>query len=752
MDRRYLAKSSPEEDIQGHTDKLLENYNKLKSIYPNLNVNWDILYKACVYHDLGKMNIKFQERIKGKKHYGEIPHGILSMAFIDYRMLKKAEGYNKNDIKVLFHSIAYHHDRQLDFEIEDVEEEIENLKEQFGDFYYDKLDDNKFIADTIEDTYFVKNDRIYECKDGEIFYNYVMTKGLLNRLDYAASADIDVESKNDFLQVSLQNMMKTWQEKDKNAEWNDLQDYMRKNKSKNVIVIAQTGMGKTEAGLLWLVDDKGFFVLPLKSAINSIYDRIKNNIVKENVEKKVGLLHSETYSKYLEMKENEEDNNLDLDLYYNKTKQLSLPLTVCTLDQIFDFVYRYRGFEPKLATLSYSKVIIDEIQMYSPDLLAYLIIGLSYISKLGGKFAILTATLPSFIVDLLKNEKIDFEIPKTFVNKRIRHSIKVLDKEINAADIISKYNNNKVLVICNTVKTATKIYKELIETIDKKEVKLLHGNFTREDRRKKEGQILSIGSKESKEHGIWVTTQIVEASLDIDFDLLFTELSDLNGLFQRMGRCYRNRNLNVDYNCFVFTGGQKFCSGVGKFIDEYIFKLSKEVVCNLDGEIDERTKVDLISELYTTEKLKQEKGYYNEIIENIKYVKSYEGYELDKAEMQKRFRNMDTVTIIPRNLYEKNIVLINNCKDILQKSCDKTMIDADRKALREEKVKARNEIMEFTIDLQRRAVRNVKMDKEKINKYEEIVILECNYNSTTGIEEIVANEKKKDESFNDFNF
>lgn len=504
---------------------------------------------------------------------------------------------------------------------------------------------------------------------------------------------------------------------------------------------------------MWLKNDKGFFVLPLKSAINSIYERIKDNIVKENVQQRVGLLHSETYSRYLEMKEEEEDDSLDIELYYNKTKQLSLPLTVCTLDQIFDFVYRYRGFEPKLATLSYSKVIIDEIQMYSPDLLAYLIIGLSYISKMGGKFAILTATLPSFIVDLLKKEHIDFEMPKIFVNNRIRHSIKVLDKEINADDIIAKYNHkNKVLVICNTVKTATKIYKEIVETVNKEEVNLLHGNFTRKDRRIKEEKILGIGKKDSKEYGIWIATQIVEASLDIDFDVLLTELSDLSGLFQRMGRCYRDRDLDVVYNCFIFTGGKKLCSGVGKFIDEYIFQLSKEAIRNLNGKIDEKKKVDLIGELYTTEKLKENAEYYNKIIDNIEYVKSFEGYELDKTEMQKRFRNIDTMTIIPKNLFEENIAIINNCKDILQKKYDKSMNEADRKALREQKVKARNEIMEFTIDLNGKVVRNSKTERIKINKYEEMVVLECKYNNLVGIEEIVPKEKKKNEAFDDFSF
>lgn len=38
-------------------------------------------------------------------------------------------------------------------------------------------------------------------------------------------------------------------------------------------------MGKTEAGLLWISDNKGFFILPIRTAINAIYDRTKNTFL-----------------------------------------------------------------------------------------------------------------------------------------------------------------------------------------------------------------------------------------------------------------------------------------------------------------------------------------------------------------------------------------------------------------------------------------------------------------------------------------
>src|SRR5690625_940931 len=59
--------------------------------------------------------------------------------------------------------------------------------------------------------------------------------------------------------------------------------------------------------------------------------------------------------------------------------------------------------------------------------------------------------------------------------------------------------------------------------------------------------------EESDQYGIWVTTQLVEASIDIDFDVLFTELSMIDSLLQRFGRCYRKRKLDHDMpNIYIY--------------------------------------------------------------------------------------------------------------------------------------------------------------------------------------------------------
>ncbi len=394
-----------------------------------------------------------------------------------------------------------------------------------------------------------------------------------------------------------------------------------------------------------------------------MYKRITEKIViGGDYENRVGLLHSDIKREYLERKE-----EIDFDEYYNKTKQLSLPLTVCTIDQIFDFVYRYRGFEPKLATLSYSKVVIDEVQMYAPDLLAYLVVGLSYIDQIGGKFAVLTATLPEIFVELLEKENVKFIKPRPFTTKRIRHSVKVKHEKLNSEFIKEVYKENKVLVICNTVKEAQRIYNELLEDTNLEcDINLFHSGFVKRDRKIKEEDILEFGDREKVYKGIWITTQVVEASLDIDFDILVTELSDLNGLFQRLGRCYRDRDWDKEgYNCYVFDGGDHKCTGVGNFIDKYIFGLSKKALENIDGPITEDKKISLINDIYTMEKLKGT-DYYNKLMGAIKYVKLIESYEKSSSEIKKIFRNIESKTVIPEPIYKENKYEIEKYIDILK--------------------------------------------------------------------------------------
>ncbi|MBC2182888.1 CRISPR-associated helicase Cas3' [Listeria sp. FSL L7-0233] len=721
----YLAKSKPAETIQEHTDELLLNYQLIKELYPKIEVDWYLLELVCLLHDLGKMNVLFQKKmICGGRPSGEIQHGFLSVAFVPVKKLK-ALGYSKKDIKLVHTAIALHHERKKRTDVQQWKLEVQKLGEQWNNFSYEKLQDNAEYKEIISLDYFYPGSRIFEgnsAADAETFKKYVLLKGLLNRIDFAASGGIDVELENDFLMDSMEVQLAHFKAENPEADWNALQKYMMQHQNENIVVIAETGMGKTEAGLLWLGNNKGFFTLPLRAAINAIYERITKNIVTTNQAERVGLLHSETYSQYLLHEGNAE---MDIDEYYTRTRQMSLPVTICTLDQLFDFVFRYAGFEHKLATLSYSKVIIDEIQMYSSDLLAYLILGLSYIDKFGGKFCIMTATLPGIVTDLLLENGVKFVQPKEkFVSSRVRHSMEMIHTEIESEFIKPFFNNNRILVICNTINKAKKIYSELKSHFQGEEIHLIHSQFIKKDRSAKEKAIFKDGQKDSTKKCIWVATQVVEASLDIDFDLLFTELSDVNGLFQRMGRCYRNRALNVDTNVYVFDGGAKVCSGVGTFIDKLIFGNSKTILNEHAGVLTEEKKMELVERVYSTEALRGSE-FYKELIRKINYVKAFDSYLMDKADVRTRFRNINSVSVIPEEVWQDNAEEITSYFATLRKT--------SKEISTKEKMIARTNLAEFMVSIPDYLYKKGESVVREINRYESVIEFKCGYSDEIGI-------------------
>lgn len=724
----YLAKTYPvKESVSQHTDNLIDKYERLKELYQdNLHINWIVLKLACLYHDLGKINRVFQARLKKERiprGMDNIPHGYLSILFIDYRRLMDEYHLTQDEIRILVNAVAFHHKREkFDNEMKDkIREYVKFLREDAEKFYYSKLPN---IQDEINDIplRLVRSGSILGLNK-DIVYDYILIKGLLNKIDFAASGRYEIEYKNDFLEESLENYKKTW---GKDADFNELQRYMQENQDKNVITIAETGYGKTEAGLLWIGDNKGFFTLPLRTAINQIYQRVTKGMVKENIEKRVGLLHSDILSEY---SGGQEVTNEILD-YTRDTRELSMPLTICTIDQIFDFVYKYVGFERKLATLAYSKVVIDEVQMYSSDLVAYIIIGISQINKVGGKFSIITATFPPFIKDLLEKENVEFQMPQPFLKEnRIRHSMKLIEDEIKVEYILSEYDNNKVLVIVNTVRKLNELYDEL-KNREIDNLNIFHSNFIKRDRRKKEDKIKNFGKKENLETGIWICTQVAEASLDIDFDVLITELSDLNGLYQRMGRCYRSRELDKDYNIIVCDGGDKRCSGIGCVNDEDIYEMSREYLRKKgNGEITEREKLESINEIYSTERLRDSK-YYKDIEQTMTYINDSIQYEeFRKEDVLRYFRNISSFTIIPSPVYERNKEYIEEQISILKEEFN--ISGNDKLYLK--KQEARLNLDQFKVSIPFYHVDDNNLDIIEINRYDRINIYKCDYDDKIGI-------------------
>lgn len=721
----YLAK--PNETIREHTDNLLRDLEKMKDLgYIKDNKIYELAKKACEYHDYGKVNKYFQKRIKAAKEGKkikfnediEIGHNILSTLFIDEDKFETYEEY-----LIVYNAVLNHHSRinNIDF-LSQLSDRDPVLRENLGVFKTDIFG----ICDDLQE--------LRELKDTN---DFILVKGLLHRCDYSASSrkegdeELEIEYPNNFLVEKLDNFMDK-----KNYKLNELQQFCRDNSEKNIIAIAQTGMGKTEAGLYWIGNNKGFFILPLKTAINAIYERCKEYFTDEGrTTKQLGLLHGDNLAYYIKQSEDgvgetTKNNDEKMFTYYRETKKYSQPLNISTPDQLFDFVFKYNSYEFKATILSYSKLVIDEIQMYSPDVLAYLINGIKMVSDLGGKFCILTATLAPFVRDLFEDSGIKIDEYQEFVNDKERHFVEVREEELDIQLIRENYleKKGKVLVVCNTIRKAQEIYDELK---DLKNVNLFHSRYIKVDRKNKEEEILEFAEnsedRENNDDGIWIATQVVEASLDIDFDHLYTELSDINGLFQRFGRCNRSGRKKdlIEPNCFVFTEINPRL--IGGMIHKEIYNLSKEALLDFFDRpkiINEREKIDMINKYFTTENLRR--GESSEYLRNFNYsmdkLKHLASGSLDKHDAQKMFRDIHNYSIIPKDVYDKKISIIEENLKIIKTSKNNS-----------ERIKSKEAIKDLSVSIPVYAFEKRDSIELKLDRYTSLYIADIEYNEDEGL-------------------
>ena len=733
-------KAKPNKSIIEHTNDLLDVLEILWNLgYIKEERIYELIQKACIYHDIGKINKEFQKRVKNKgikfDENKEVAHNVLSLYFID-----ESKFNNKEDYLIVSNAVVNHHDYcDIGLAIREKSDIIENLLEGLDHKKVKKVIPAK-IASISQDIDAIK------------------IKGYLHKCDYSASSGYTAEYENNFLEKSLENVLNKWKLDNQDASWNELQQYCIENKNENIMAIAQTGMGKTEAGLLWISDNKGFFILPIRTAINAIYDRTKKYISScgGNLEEQLGLLHSSSLE-YL-LLQSEDDKYDDKDEYIDKkedkeiieyekiAKQLSLPINVSTIDQLFDFVYKYPAYELKLTTLSYSKIVIDEIQMYGPDLLAYLVYGLERIVEQGGKVAILTATLPPFVKELL-SKSIKFKIKEDgFTDNSKRHNLKILDKRIDSNDICNKYReneklnkSNKILVVCNSITQAQNLYEEISDILGNKNLHILHSKFIKGQRLSKESEIIEFGktykdnksNELDKQSGIWISTSIVEASLDIDFDYLFTELQDLNSLFQRLGRCNRKgKKDSSENNCYIYTqiDERSFINGDRGYIDKDIFELSKEAISLWEGQISEKEKIELINKYLTMDKIKNS-NYITQYKHTYNFIKNLTPDTFKSDEV--KLRNILSKDIIPSPIYHE---YNGDIKELELKLKDKSLNSPENKG---EKIKLQNKLKKYTVSVHPnhitnyyRALKNglaIRYDNVRVSDYEYIPVIECEY-------------------------
>ncbi|TAK34932.1 MAG: CRISPR-associated helicase Cas3' [Saprospiraceae bacterium] len=670
-----LAKSDPQRTLQEHIEDGLRILVCLQKCFPktpevaNVAPFWEWLRLCVVFHDLGKGHGEFQKVLRGEPSKWKFQrHELFSLPFVrtlplesEVRKLieRVVAGHHKNIRKLNSH-VRDEYEEPGDFEKEFAKVDVAKVLKviaAFGNFSMEEVKvlhpreiTSKYMAE-------LNNDCISSS------HQLLLMTGAFQQCDHLSSAfveSIEILPLDKFTFLDKKQL-------DLQAKGNDFYSHQKKAaiEDRPVIVTAPTGAGKTETALLWLRNQmekygqgRVFYVLPFTASINAMWRRLGSSdegFGAENVGMLHGNLDAVLYDQLLGETGNLQRTIEEVKRIRNTFKSLQTPLKVVTPFQLLKHIFGLKGFEKGIFEMTGGYFIFDEIHAYDPAVFAQIIVLLEFaMQKLGVRSLIMTATLPTFLKKEICNvaDFAEIQADDELYQRFRRHRVEVLPGEITGSldrMAVELRAGKKVLSVCNTVLRAQEVFDFLKQVAGDDSI-LLHGAFNGEDRSEKERLL-----KENPPQ-LLVGTQAIEVSLDIDYDVIYTELAPLDALLQRFGRVNRHRFWNnPPCLCYVFEGRNKKDKFIysNQEVIENTLSILRKIETENDGVIDEKELqhyMDLVYPDFTTEdreKFDNTYGYLKNAVARLVPM------ETSKQTEEDFYRQFDGVKIVPSELRER---------------------------------------------------------------------------------------------------
>lgn len=606
-----LLRSHPKKLLLKHIEGVRENTKKL--------TNSKIAELVAIFHDLGKVNPNFQDKLDSEKEViGYANHSYLSaFAFfcafgpLKFReILEKfigIENLSDNEFIAIIILIAKHHGHLPDFsptdyngtgasilskdensrlynflgqneslpivefihhffEIENFQQILTNPKVQNG---YSK----KFIFDGEKNTspleFFLDNQFAFA---SVIQADKADAGNLVNFIDEQREA-VNTFSKSFSFQLDSY-LGKLTQHSGLNKLRTTIRNHAVQNIKKGLKkeerifeLTAPTGSGKTLMMLSLaseIIQTKGAKRIIYSLPFLSITEQVEAEVLKIFVGNELFIQRVDSksenhrFEKIQEELDGEptEEKILEANILEFQQNTFAYPFVITTFVRFFETLLSNRNSELlKLPNFGKSIFLLDEIQALPPRLYGFFI---AYLHKFCEKFdsyaIISTATQPNF--ELPKNNDeaqhffLDYKKPfpllpmdyfeNIFFNRyMIEFSKEPIGIEALKESIVAE--NQSVLVILNTIDDTKELFKKLKEEVENEELLLLNTHFTPQHRKLK--IYLAKRRLSEKKRIIVISTQLIEAGVDIDFPVLYRDFTTVASIVQSAGRCNRNGEL-----------------------------------------------------------------------------------------------------------------------------------------------------------------------------------------------------------------
>lgn len=610
------------------------------------------------YHDYGKSTKFFQEylnaSIDNKKYKGSsrLPqHSLISACVTSYKIKEKL-GDSKNLLlfSILgFLTVRKHHGNfeKLNEMLviskirwREIEEQWTNISDEFvNDIAHIKFEELKsFIKSLLWEQ---------EVLTGKI-EKYLLLNFMFSILTYSDKNDVvvgKVERKSfpDSIHEFVNNYKK---EKFKNSKPSDLNNVRNEIYDKSLNALGEkykngrifslnvpTGSGKTLTALnlafnLLKMDDdlqRVIYALPFTSIVDQT-EKIIQEIFKENGENAEDYLLVHHHLAEVKIKQNE--SYIEGDKAEFLIENWDKPLILTTFWQLFNSIITNKNAQlRKFHNIANSVIILDEVQTIPYkywNLVNEVFKKLTEV--LNCRIIFLTATMPLIfredegeILPLISEEK-----REKYFKKFSRYQIEILkeDNKIKSLTIDDLFEIAKedikenpckdFLFVFNTIKSSIEFYQKIKNEFNDKETIYLSTNILPFERKKRIEKI-----KKRKEPEIVVSTQLIEAGVDIDLDIVYRDFSPLDSLIQTAGRCNRNNKKGVGKVIFF-----KLKNNKERFDSNYIYTgltlIETENSFKQKQRYNEAELLGIINNYYTGIKDKSSQNESREILESIR--------------------------------------------------------------------------------------------------------------------------------------
>lgn len=687
---------------------------------------WHCLFWACFLHDFGKAAHGFQCMVKEKGVRWQRRHEVLSLAFLDWIAPSFSQTEQQWLLATI---VSHHRDEKdivaqysKNVQLGLVEDMIAQLDEdtvrglwrwlsectaswitalQLHSFDVQPIalvDEEAAVRITCHEGV----QRIYEWiktyksfvkqlplqHDMTIVSTLVLLRGLTTTADHSASAHLAQLPQGiqrlweDFADEVRQELERKQKEQQRVEE---IVTYLHQERcaahhSTSAMLIAPTGSGKTEGALYWVMGDgstpvpRVFYTLPYQASMNAMHKRLGSHFGEDNV----GLQHGRALQAlYRQLLSTDGDPLSATDgsrLAIQLNKLHAYPIKVFSPYQMLKVLFQIKGFEGMLTDYTQAAFIFDEIHAYDAERLALILALVKHLRLYyGARFLIMSATFPSLLSEIMPDilgTKDIIRAEQSLFQRFRRHRLKLLDGDLlekGIDTIVSDvYQGKSVLVCCNTVQRAQDMQDVLLKRLQPDQVKLVHSRFTMIDRLRHEVEILQRCPNGTGNGSLAVVaTQVVEVSLNIDLDTIYSDPAPFDALIQRFGRINRACTKDI-VPVHVFREPR---DGQGVYLRNLVQRTLNELERHDGDEIDEASIEIWLNAIYDAPEIRDSwtKAFHTQFVNAESHLQALRPFNSSKEREAEFEALFDGAEVLPQEFEQQYLEHINK-KEFIEAS------------------------------------------------------------------------------------